>query len=460
MTSLRRGAPAALFLAGVLATAFTLIAPVRAVAAPPALAPGETRLSDGLTTVVRQATGSGAVVLEIWVRCPSDGWSGSQPGIARLAAFAVVSAKVDGNSLRDLVRADGGQLSVSVFQTSTEFAILAPANSAPDLLDSFLRRIFHPTLDDAALDEAKSRLAEQQASVAQSSDALLREGVFSTLYSAGPLHASTFGDAAAIKAATLSDARDFATRSYVPGSSIFVAVGNASVATLSARLAAAAPKSAPTASLPQSSAAAAPAAPVALPPAQADVPGVALAWLGPRASDARAATAMDFLSDYLADVKAGTLSQAATRLRPTFSFNGQFITLGDPGIFFVSTSGEGLDPLAVSRGLEDAMRPILSGSMSKEAFAQALGAYETRLLRQVNSPQGIADNYGWYFVQGVPEFTPGATNAALGGAYFETAASLTPDFVHDVAKRYLSAQAARIVVTPQRPAVNVSTGGT
>jgi len=456
MTSHLRGAIAALLLSGLLAG--VPAAPARANDAPAIGSPSV--LQDGLTAVVRKATGSGAVALEIWIRCPSDGWSASQPGIARVAAFATVAAGGDA-SLRQSVRSAGGQLSVSVFQSATEIAVLAPVSAAAPLEAALLRRAFHPVIDAAALDDAKTRLAEQQAAAAQSSDALLRDGVFSSLFASGPLHDSTFGSPQTLQGLTLDDVRKFAEAAYVPPSAITVVLGNIDVSGMMTIVKSAAPPAGATAAAaPASQNAVTPAGPVALEPGQAEAPGVALAWVGPPISDQRAATAMDFLSDYLADAHTGVLAGAAGSAVAGSSFGGQFITLANPGIFFVSVSGGGVDPATMARTLQSALRPVLDGPLSQSTFAQALAAYESRLLRQMDSPQGLADNYGWYFAEGALPYAPSATDASLGGPYFENAASLTPSFVHDVARRYLGVAPFTIVVTPNHTAVSDATGGT
>src|ERR1700724_1798405 len=99
----RRGELAALFLSGLIAGSSAL----SSAADSTELAPGESVLPDGLTTQVHKATASGAVALEVWIRCPANGWSSSQPGIARLTALAAVGAKPGGTSLRDAVRVAG-----------------------------------------------------------------------------------------------------------------------------------------------------------------------------------------------------------------------------------------------------------------------------------------------------------------------------------------------------------------
>ena len=451
MTYRRRGVLAALFLSSLLA------AP--SIARASELAPGETVLPDGLTTQVRHATGSGAVALEIWIRCPANGWNGSQPGIARLTALATLAAKSGGTSLRDLVRERGGQVAVSVFQTATEFAILAPAPDAAALQDELVRRVFHPSLDPAAFDDARTRLAEEQAAAVQSGAEVLREQVFASLFASGPLHDSTYGDGQSLHAASLADVHEFAVRSYVAGASALVAVGNADAAALTSHLLAVAPPSGSGTAVPLSATAPAQAYPLSIASTQADVPGVALAWAGPPISDQRAATAMDFLSDYLADARAGAFARAARAANPGVEVNGQFVTLENPGLFYVSASGDGVDPVATEKALRDALAPVVARALPRAQFADALEAYETRLLRQMDSPQGLADNYGWYFAQNAPAYAPSATDGVMGGRYFANAAALTPEFVHDVARRYLGATPIVITLSPAPTPQKPSPGG-
>lgn len=456
----RRAAIAALFLSAAIAGA---PAPASAASAPsgsgdPNMA-GARTLPNGLETIVRRATASGAVAIEVWVRCPSDGWSASQPGIARLTAFAVVSARTNGQSLRDIARSAGGQVSVSVFQSATEIAVLAPTNEAPNLQDALTRRIFSPAIDAAALNEAKARLAAQQAASHQSSDVLLRDGVFAALFSAGPMHDSTFGDDQSLRSISLSDVQDFAARSYVARNAIVIAIGNADEDGLVKRLASTSALDVAPPAMPASSRMTGAALPLELKPWQAREPGVALAWTGPPIADQRAATAMDFLSDYLADTHEGLMAHAATAAHAGASFDGQFVTLRDPGVFFVSAYGDGVDTAPMVQSLESAFRDFLARPIPQLEFSAALSAYESRLLRQMDSPQGLADNFGWYFAQNAVEYAPSDTDADLHGAYFANAASLTPGYVHDVAQKYLGVAPAVVILSPIHVTPNVSTGG-
>ncbi|HXW76988.1 MAG TPA: insulinase family protein [Candidatus Eremiobacteraceae bacterium] len=455
MTQPWRGTLAALFLA----CALIVAAPQTSVASEPALAPGEIVLPDGLTVMIKHGTASGSVALEVWVRCPSDGWTDAQPGIARLTAFTAMSTASNGTTMRDLVRAAGGQIAVSVFQTGTEFTVLAPADAGPALETALLKHIFDAPFDPAALIDAKTRLAAQQAAAGASASAIMRDAVFNALFAGGPLHASTLGDAQAVESTSIADVRAFAAAAYIPQNAIVVSVGNADPAALLAAVQGAAPAGAAAAQPLPLSSPASQASPLALTPLGADAPGAALAWVGPPISDEREATAMDFLSDYLADPDAGVLTHAATNGSTTEDFAGQFITLHQSGVFFVSIAGDGIDPTAELQALRNKLDAEIASPLSKDEFSNALAAYETRLLRQMDSPVGMADNYGWYFVEGAPGYAPSATDAGQSGDYFAQAQSLTPDFVHSVAQKFLGTAPAEVTVVPRKVPVNVSTEG-
>ena len=65
------------------------------------------------------------------------------------------------------------------------------------------------------------------------------------------------------------------------------------------------------------------------------------------------------------------------------------------------------------------------------------------MLSDLQTPTEIADNFGWYSVEGAAEYAPGANGD--NGTYFKMADSLTPEFVATVAQKYFGK--APVVVT-------------
>ena len=401
---------------------------------------------DGLTLVARKATASPTAAIEIWIRCPSIGYGAPRPGLARLTALAVVDEKAGGPSLREEARRAGAQIAISVYQESTEIALLAPAYLSPSLLDTLVSRALHPHLDQAAFESARQRLAAQQVASMDMPDQVLRDSLFAQLFSSGPLHDSSFGDPKTLTGLSLDDISGFAARAYVPAQEIVVTVGDVDAGDVSKRIAAAAPAAGPLQAMPESTIAPYGDTPISLTRESLSAGGVAIGWVGPPIADERAATAMDFLSDYLAHPIEGVVSKVVMGADASTNFTGQFVTLRNPGVFYVTASGAKLDPALTSTLIRDAVRTAVRQQLSKEEFERARAAFITHLLRDMQTSQGLADNYGWYFAQGALPYSPSATDATLSGEYFKQVASLSPDYVYSIARRYLEAKPAVIIL--------------
>jgi hypothetical protein len=454
MTYRLRGALAALFFSGLLVA----IAPAGARAATDSASqPTESGIrADGLTYRIIGGGASPTEAIEVWFRCPADGYDGARPGIARLAALSIAEDDRGGASLREIALASGGQLTVQIFPAATEIGMIVPAYLSGAAQVAVLTRIFHPSVDDKAIKNAKLRLAEQISLAGLEPDVYLRERTFAAIFSNGPYLASTFGTAATLDAATLTDVQSYIGEAFRPANAIAASAGLGSmdaygaIATFGPSQRQGGPSAAPPAIsgmlVPPSSVRKS-FAPVAIPvDTSRDVHAVALGWVGPPISDERAATAMDFLSDYLMRDGYGTAAQAIAKAQPRASFDGQFITLRDPGVMFAGVWGAGLDRRAAVASLRAAVQRVVDAPLSDAEFARASIAYRTHLLHDMDGPQSIADNLGWYFAQGAPEYTP--VDMIFGaGSYASAANSLNPGFVHDIARRYLSSEPA-VVTSP------------
>ncbi|HEY5094628.1 MAG TPA: insulinase family protein [Candidatus Eremiobacteraceae bacterium] len=443
MTYSSRGALAALFFSTLLL----------AVAQIPAVAAGDTasqltqsgQRPDGLTYRIIGGGASPTEAIEIWFRCPADGYDGSRPGIARLAALAIADDNRGGASLRDIANASGGEVAIQVFPAATEIGIVVPAYLAGAVQDAMLTRIFHPSLGDDAIKSAKLRMAEQLSLAGVEPDIYLRERLFASIFANGPYRDSTFGTAATLDKMSLTDVQEYIADAFRPANAIVASAGLGSmdvygaIATSSATTGQSQP-------LPHSSVRTS-FEPVVLPvDSSTSVRAVALGWVGPPISDQRAATAMDFLSDYLMRDGYGTAALALAKAQPESEFDGQFITLQDPGIMFVGMWGTGLDRRGAVSAIRAAVQRVVDAPLSDADFARASIAFQTHLLHDMDGPQPVADNVGWYFAQGATAYTPVDMIFGTGG-YEAAARSLTPGFVHDIARRYLSPEPA-VVTSP------------
>jgi predicted Zn-dependent peptidase len=79
-------------------------------------------------------------------------------------------------------------------------------------------------------------------------------------------------------------------------------------------------------------------------------------------------------------------------------------------------------------------------------FAKALAEFEYHMRSDLQTPTQIADNFGWYSVEGSPAYAPGANGE--DGAYFKAAGGLTADFVASVAQKYLGKPPVVVTMHP------------
>ena len=158
---------------------------------------------------------------------------------------------------------------------------------------------------------------------------------------------------------------------------------------------------------------------------------------------------MDFIADYLFRSDSGSVAKSVADVNPDAVLVGQFITLHDPGVMFVAYSGT--DTPAI-KALVDAGFATIQRPLPQSVFKAAQLAFEYHLLSDLQTPVQLADNFGWYSVEGAPAYAPGVDGES--GAYFRAVESLTPGFVAAVAQKYLGKQPAVITLTAKPQAVN------
>jgi predicted Zn-dependent peptidase len=152
---------------------------------------------------------------------------------------------------------------------------------------------------------------------------------------------------------------------------------------------------------------------------------------------------MDFLADYLFRTDAGLVTQEVSERYPDALLTGQFITLNDPGVMFVAYAGKQTDAL---KALVDAGFAKVQKPLSAAEFAAAFDSFRYHLLSDLQTPMELADNFGWYTVEGAPDYAPGANGDR--GTYFAAASSLTPEFVAAVAQKYLAKPPVVVTLRP------------
>jgi predicted Zn-dependent peptidase len=175
------------------------------------------------------------------------------------------------------------------------------------------------------------------------------------------------------------------------------------------------------------------------------VDGVGLAWIGPPIADQKAATALDFIADYLFREQTGVVSKVLDRSQSDALVLGQFITLHDPGVMVVTIGGS--NEKQTEKNVLDAL-DALQQPMDVQTFNAAREAFLYHVAADTQTPQQRADNLGWYTAEGALDYAPGIAN----GNYEQAARSLDPHYVADVARRYLRKPVIvdLVATTPQK----------
>ncbi|HUA09641.1 MAG TPA: insulinase family protein [Candidatus Acidoferrales bacterium] len=415
-----------------LVAALALLAPLAVSAAQ---GPATGSLPHGGTyTVVRDNTLASAAI-DLWFRAPGDGYDDAQPGISRLAATAAAAATLEsGRSLVNLVRDAGGRIAINVYPDLVDISASVPASAARRVVAAMSAAYFAPAIDDDSLKIARTDVAVLSAQQHYSPDDLLHDALFAQLFASGPAHYAPIpGDLSDFKDITLAQVQAFAKRAFRSANATFALAGNVDTSLFDA-VTAGAPGS--------------PDGPILSSPAPAPVDktitaavsGEGVAWTGPPISDERAATAMDFIADYLFRDGTGVVSKALDPTGDSY-VNGQFITLHDPGVMLVTIGGS--KPADVEASVLAAIAK-LEQPLDPATFAAAREAFMYHLAADTQVPSAQADNLGWYTAEGNGSYAPSDASST----YWKAARSLDPQFVASVVKKYLAHPVVVRLITP------------
>jgi predicted Zn-dependent peptidase len=391
----------------------------------------------GSYTIYRDPTASSAAV-DLWFRAPGAGYDNAVPGLARLAATAAAATTLEGGkSLVSLVRGVGGRLVINVYPDLVGISASVPADYARRVVAAMSSAYFSPSIDDNALKIARTDVEVLSAQQNYSSDDIVHNALFAQIFSSGPAHFAPIpNDLDQFKGVTVADVNTFAKRAFRASNATFALAGNVDPSLFQA-VTAGTPGS-PDAPLASS---------LATDPADrtitGDVSGEGMAWIGPPIADERAATAMDFIADYLFRDETGLLNKAIDPTSDAY-VSGQFITLHDPGVMLVTIGGTKTADLEskVIAAIAQLQKPL-----DPATFNAAREAFMYHLASDTQTPPEQADNLGWYSAEGNPEYAP--SNEA--GQYWTAARSLDPQYVASVAKKFLAHPVVvHLVETPSK----------
>jgi predicted Zn-dependent peptidase len=416
--------PRAPFPAAVLSAVFLLLCAVPAVAAMPqqlgTLPRGGSYVLDPDPTV-------GSAAIGLWFRAPGAGYDNASPGIANLAATAAAVTPLDsGRSLYALVHTVGGQLNIEVYPDIVGIAAIVPAAASRRVVAAMTAAFFAPRIDDTALKTARANAAVLGVQQRYESDATLHDLLFAQIFTNGPAHYPPLpSSVAALTSISTDQANAFAKRAFRSENAVLTLAGNVDVSSVAAVTDGSgsgsmdSPYDSTMAASPSSST------------ATGAIDGVGLAWIGPPITDQKAATALDFVADYLFRDQTGVVTKALDRSQSDALVVGQFITLHNPGVMVVTIGGT--NEKQVEQRVLEALQ-TLQQPLDRQTFEAAREAFLYHVAADTQTPQQRADNLGWYTVEGNVEYAPGIVN----GAYEQMARALDPQYVADVVRRYLA----------------------
>jgi len=393
-------------------------------------------LPGGGTYIVQPADGAPVAGISLWYRAPSTGFGDPTPGIGRLAATTIAASQpITGTPVGRYVGQLGGRISVTAYPDAVAISTLVPADKAADVIRALTASYFTPVIDDTGLTVAQRDLTEENFFRQFSPDDVIDDLLVNALFTDGPARFPTIPTAQQLQALDIAKVKQYATRAFRPANAVLVVTGQVDPSVVQAAVtgpADAAPGSEPALTehpVPQ---------PQPL-TANGTEPGLGLGWIGPTIANEREATTFDFIADYLFRPDTGVVSKALAKSKTTV--NGKFVTYHDPGVFLISISGG--DLTAAKAVVESALASVKK-PLDARTFAAARQAFVYHMLDDIQTPGELADNFGWYTVEGNGAYAPGA--GGQRGKYFAAATELTPASVAQTVSAYLDRPGASVTV--------------
>ncbi|MBV8726317.1 MAG: insulinase family protein [Candidatus Eremiobacteraeota bacterium] len=385
-----------------------------------------TQLSNGSALIVRRDATVPIVAIELWFRAPSIGFRAPVVGLSRYAATTIAaSPQGSAPSVSQLIKSIGGRFSISAYADAVSVAASVPADQERVVLRALTRAYFTPILSAGSMRMALREVAIAGTQQQLDPQATLHDALFSQLFTGGPAHYATVPtNANTLSRVSLAELKAFASRAFRSTNAIATVAGHATdnLAASFAGRAAHEPMDNPVDSTPAR-------APSTATRSYGE-DAVGLAWLGPAIHDVKAATALDFISDYLFRNDTGVVARISRDDAPDSFLSGQFITLHDPGVMVVEMAGKQVDRLQAH--VEDQLQQI-KHPLSQRAFDDARTAFVYHIMTDTETPLAMADNFGWYAIEGDPLYAPSDD----GAKYLQVAQSLDPRYVAKIAQQYL-----------------------
>jgi predicted Zn-dependent peptidase len=383
-------------------------------------------LPGGGTYVMHRDELAATTAMELWFRAPAGGDNAAYPGISRLALTSIAASKpAHGTSLTELVSSMGGTLTINVYPDIAMIGVSVPSWEASRVLRALTAAYFTPSITSDGYKQALRDCAVAAAETRFDAERILQDSLFAQLFASGPAHYPPIPGTTADFTKIAQDAvKTYAQRAFRQNNAVLSLAGAVNGQLLSNVHSGNTGK--PMEPPLDSTLANAPGSTTK----SAYVSGLGFAWAGPPISDPKAATALDFVADYLFDPDHGTLAKAVSKANPDAYVNGQFITLHDPGVLLLTISG--VNSTALQQQVNAAVA-AMQQPMDAKTFATARTAFVYHLLSQTQTPMSRADNFGWYAAEGNAAYAPGGAS----GDYLNAVQSLDPAYIAATVRKYL-----------------------
>lgn len=413
-------------------------------------------LPNGVRTLFKSAPGSDVVAIQVWVRAGSRYELAGQSGAAHLLETAATTASQnfparedDDGGLSGAIRGLGGDAGSLTSRDATFYsATVAPifaANATKALADAVLR----PVLAPAAVEEAKSRAANDLAGRSFDAVSLATDLAYGAAYAKNPYRRPAWGTEASLANLNAKIVRDFHKRLYVGANISVVIVGDLAKADAQ-KIMASAFASAPKGSKASVKVAPETAAPTKLVSRTAGFgrDAVALAWRSPGIDKPQDVVSLDTLLALWREGADAVLRQkllrdgleSATNGPLTGSYDVDFLTQNQPGLFLV-TLGATVDKDEAIKAVTAEIERVRAG-LSEAETQKARDLLRRQYIEQGENAGGQAGALGFYEM---------ISNYQFALDYLSRCATVSSADLARVAKTYLAAdKLIRTEVTPLR----------
>lgn len=415
----------------------------------PSSAPGPLRevLPNGARLVIQEHRAGDVVALHLWVGVGSRDEAPRERGFSHFAEHMLFKGtETRGRGfVEQEVEAVGGRTNAGTSYDYTFYYMLLPASRASRGIEVLGDMAFNSAFDPAELDRERAVLFEEIRLGEDNPRSALYRGLTALTFQGHPYGLPVLGDPAALREATQTTLHGYYKRHYVPENMTLVVVGPVDPGQVRSAVARAF-GSAPPAGYVR-----------AVPPPQPALNGarrqvverpeqqvsLGLGWVAPPLGHPDV-YAVDLLAHILGGSRSSRLTQALReRMRIVASVGAGYSALQRGGMVTVTARLEPKDEDRVEAAILQEVRRIQEAGVDEQERERAVTASEAHHVFSRETVEGLALAYGraetvWSLEE--------------DRRYLERIRSVTREQIREAARRYLTADYARLALVPRRAA--------